>query len=45
MVIHTDHLIEISCGGVIPGEVLGKADAIPRMEIHGLEGVEVKREE
>jgi hypothetical protein len=35
MGIHADHLVELAGGGMVACEVLGEADAIPLMEVHG----------
>jgi hypothetical protein len=33
--VEPDHLIELAVGGVVAGQGLGKADAVPLVEVHG----------
>jgi hypothetical protein len=36
--VEPDHLIELAVGGMVAGQGFWKADAVPRVEVHGWKG-------
>jgi hypothetical protein len=36
VIVEADHLVELAGGGMITGQVAWQADAVPRVEVHGV---------